>query len=1050
MNFNITEINNDPMGFIKKHKKNEIIALLMKADEAFFNESKDLIKDDVYDIIKDYIRTKYPKDKYLKRVGADVKNKVVLPYYMGSQNKIKDSEEEITKYQAKYPGSYTISDKLDGVSCLIVYTPGKIKMYTRGNGTEGQDISHLMSYVKEILPAKNENDIQIYGLSNKEFAVRGELIISKENWEELGKMGKQGANPRNTVAGAINSDILKKDILSKIDFVAYSLIHPELKDGLNKLEEMGFKVAYNTVASFLNLASLSKILETRRAESEYVIDGIVIEDNSKLYKIEKGKNPEHSFAFKSIHTLEQVEVIVCKVEWNVSKDMYMKPIVMFNEIDLDGVKIKQATGFNAAYIVKNVIGPGSRIIIVRSGNVIPFIQSVLTPSANGKPSMPGVEGDNYKWNDTHVDILMVNNEGDKNRDYDIKNLMYFMKTANIENMGPGNIAKIYDAGFDDIKKISNITKEDLLKIDGFKEKSAQNIIDALTALQDMDCLILMDASNIMGRGFSYKKIKLITDIYPSILFHDKKSRVDTSKLTVEDLLKVDGIAETSAKLFLNNLPKFYDFYDNLGIKCKSPANAANAAAPSVINTNIFGKSFVFTGFRNKSLEEYIINLGGFIKTSISKNTDYLVVADLNENNSKTEKASSLGIPIILPNNKIFDKKVSPVITSPTPPPPKPAKQLKQLKPKKPGPVQEIQHIFKEQTALQAGNEDRFTLITFQDHFRPTKGKEVKVIFADLDHTLITPKGKHVFPKTLDDWKWKNEAVVPKLKEMYNMGYEIIIITNQKKMPADDVRTKAKMIYDDLQIPFVFISGHSDLYYRKPQLGLWEILIEYIFKEPDCIDHSSIFLGDSVADLYFARNTNIKFIHTDMFFLGTPNKEFAKIEEKEHPLTKWMSKTVQSLPSFNPSVKHLVVMVGSPASGKSFYSRDLEKKGFLRINKDEMKADKVQQKAFNTGLKEGQNIVIDNTNSTKESRAKWINEAKEASYNITIVWMNFPMHVVEFLDNYRVYINKNQDTHVPAVAMRVYYKKFEKPMQEECDNLIEINTINKEDMLSVWL
>ena len=1065
MNFNITEINNDPMGFIKKHKKNEIIALLMKADEAFFNESKDLIKDDVYDIIKDYIRTKHPKDKYLKRVGADVKNKVVLPYYMGSQNKIKDSEEEITKYQAKYPGSYTISDKLDGVSCLIVYTPGKIKMYTRGNGTEGQDISHLMSYVKEILPAKNENDIQIYGLNNKEFAVRGELIISKENWEELGKMGKQGANPRNTVAGAINSDILKKDILSKIDFVAYSLIHPELKDGLNKLKEMGFKVAYNTVASFLNLASLSKILETRRAESEYVIDGIVIEDNSKLYKIEKGKNPEHSFAFKSIHTLEQVEVIVCKVEWNVSKDMYMKPIVMFNEIDLDGVKIKQATGFNAAYIVKNVIGPGSRIIIVRSGNVIPFIQSVLTPSATGKPSMPGVEGDNYKWNDTHVDILMVNNEGDKNRDYDIKNLMYFMKTANIENMGPGNIAKIYDAGFDDIKKISNITKEDLLKIDGFKEKSAQNIIDALTALQDMDCLILMDASNIMGRGFSYKKIKLITDIYPSILFHDKKSRVDTSKLTVEDLLKVDGIAETSAKLFLNNLPKFYDFYDNLGIKCKSPANAANAAnaaAPSVINTNILGKSFVFTGFRNKSLEEYIISLGGFIKTSISKNTDYLVVADLNENNSKTEKANSLGIPIILPNNKIFDKKVSPVITSPTPPPPKVAKPLKPLKqpkqlkplkqpkPKKPVPVQEIQHIFKEQTALQAGNEDRFTLITFQDHFRPTKGKEVKVIFADLDHTLITPKGKHVFPKTLDDWKWKNEAVVPKLKEMYNMGYEIIIITNQKKMPADDVRTKAKMIYDDLQIPFVFISGHSDLYYRKPQLGLWEILIEYIFKEPECIDPASIFLGDSVADLYFARNTNIKFIHTDMFFLGTPNKEFAKIEDKEHPLTKWMSKTVQSLPSFNPSVKHLVVMVGSPASGKSFYSRDLEKKGFLRINKDEMKADKVQQKAFNTGLREGQNIVIDNTNSTKESRAKWINEAKEASYNITIVWMNFPMHVVEFLDNYRVYINKNQDTHVPAVAMRVYYKKFEKPMQEECDNLIEINTINKEDMLSVWL
>ena len=73
--------------------------------------------------------------KYFKRIGADVKNKVVLPYYMGSQNKIKDNEAELTKYKAKYPGPYVVSDKLDGVSCLIVYTKDTIKIYTRGNGT---------------------------------------------------------------------------------------------------------------------------------------------------------------------------------------------------------------------------------------------------------------------------------------------------------------------------------------------------------------------------------------------------------------------------------------------------------------------------------------------------------------------------------------------------------------------------------------------------------------------------------------------------------------------------------------------------------------------------------------------------------------------------------------------------------------------------------------------------------------------------------------------------------------------------------------------------
>lgn len=364
------------------------------------------------------------------------------------------------------------------------------------------------------------------------------------------------------------------------------------------------------------------------------------------------------------------------------------------------------------------------------------------------------------------------------------------------------------------------------------------------------------------------------------------------------------------------------------------------------------------------------------------------------------------------------------------------------------------HIFKK---LPLGDENRFTLITFQDHFRPIKAGGVKVIFADLDHTLITPKGKYVFPKTIDDWKWKNEAVVPKLKAMYNDGYEIVIVSNQKKMSGADVKTKATLIYDDLQLPFVFISGHSDLYYRKPQLGLWEVLLEYILLDAKNVDYKqSVFLGDSVADLYFARNTGIPFIHTDMFFTGVPNKEFAKIEDKEHPLTNWVSRDakdiIEPLLSSKKSSKRFVIMVGSPASGKSYYSRKFEMEaGYIRINKDDMKTDAAMLKAFDAGLEKGQNIVIDGTNATKESRLKWISVARKASYHITIMWMNFPMPVVEFLDNYRISKNKNQETHVPAVAMRVYYKKLEEPTQLECDKLIEIKTINNADaMLSVWV
>ena len=626
-------INARPQDFIKTNKKKDIINVLIEADKAFFNSGQPKLTDDIYDIIKDYIRKKYPKDAYLKRVGADVDNKVVLPYYMGSQNKIKDSESEITKYKKKYPGPYLISDKLDGVSGMFVYEGDNVKLYTRGNGREGQDISHLHKYISGFPKIKKQDKL----------AVRGEFIISKDNWDKLKKVDDTLSNPRNTVSGAINSKILNKQLLKMIDFVAYTLVFPNLPNGLPELDKMKFNVVNNTVVDDISLAFLSKNLEVSR-KNKYVIDGIVISDISKVYEIALGKNPEYSFAFKSIHTLEQIEVIVKEVEWNISKDKYMKPIVKFDEILLDDVKIKQATGFNAGYIEKNNIGPGSRIVIIRSGNVIPHIQSVLTTSANGKPSMPGELDKDYKWNDTRVDIIKIGE--DRNADFDIKNIVYFMKTAEVDNMGPGNITKIYNAGFHNIKSILKIQKEDLLKIEGFKGKSADNILKALEKVKELDCLVLMDASNMLGRGFSYKKIKMITDVYPSILIDNADNREKSLKISIEDLMKVEGIAKISAKLFIENLPRFYEFYDSLGVKCKGIEEKVDKSVEKTENANIKDKKFIFTGFRNKDYEKIIVENGGKVVTSISKSTHYLIVKNKTEKSGKIDKATELGVKIL--------------------------------------------------------------------------------------------------------------------------------------------------------------------------------------------------------------------------------------------------------------------------------------------------------------------------------------------------------------------------------------------------------------------
>jgi len=636
---NVEEIQKNPLGFLEKAKKKDIIDLLKHADEAFFNTGNTILSDDIYDIIKDYVRDKYPKDAYLKRVGADEVHKVKLPFYMGSQNKIRDDEGEIQKFQDKYKGPYVISDKLDGISCLVMYTKDGVKIYTRGNGTEGQDISHIIEYVKGI-PSSVDGDL----------AIRGELIISRKNWE---KLKEYGANARNVVACAINSKIVNKTIMSNIEFVAYSLLQPkiELVSGLELVKSNKFRVVRHVTVSSLNLDTLSKYLIEWRKSAEFEIDGIVVSDNG-IYSITKGKNPEYSFAFKSIHTHEQVEVIVTGVEWNVSKDKYIKPIVKFNEIDLDGVKIKQATGFNAAYIEKNIIGAGSRIIIIRSGGVIPHIHSVLTKSANGKPALP--ENIKYRWNDTHIDIIL---EDEKNRDHDIQEIIYFMKTLDIENMGPGNVAKIYDAGFDTIKKFLNITVKDLLNIDGFKEKSANKIFDSIQKIRSVECLKLMDASNTIGRGFGYKKIKLIADMYPFILKQDEKNRKQTIALKIEDLIKIQGVSDITARAFLENIKNFHIFYDDLGVKCSLPINNEQPKSDTKTNTTnmISHKSFVFTGFRNKDLEKYIESQGGSVKTSVSKNTDYVLVADANDSSAKVIKARELGVQIVVQNDELWKK-----------------------------------------------------------------------------------------------------------------------------------------------------------------------------------------------------------------------------------------------------------------------------------------------------------------------------------------------------------------------------------------------------------
>lgn len=609
----------------KKLNKKELVELLIKSDNQYYNLGKPIFDDNEYDEIKDYLKLIDKKNDYFKRIGADIPddNKVKLPFFLGSQDKIKDDDKTLQKWINKYnsPSSYIISEKLDGISCLIVYKNiNSIFIYTRGNGIYGQNISHLKKIISGI-PLNIKDKI----------AVRGELIINKNNW---GKISHKGANARNIVAGFVNSKNIDDEIAKYIEFVAYDVLEPRtnIETALITAEKYGFNVVKNIKLDYLSISNLYELYKKWKEMSKYEIDGLVITHNI-IYKLKSGENPKYSFAFKSLRMQEQIIVIVTDIEWNVSKDKYLKPIVKFNEIKLNGVKIKQATGFNADYIVKNNIGIGSKLAIIRSGDVIPHIKEVITQSS--KPLMPDIP---YIWKGK--DILLDSNK--KNREQDIKIYSNFMKSLNIKGIGEGIITKLYDNSYDTLVKIINITKDELLLIDGFKDKSATNIITSLNTIKNKNCLELMNASNLFGRGLGEKKLNLIIQKYPYICSNQEEAL----KLKNADLLMINGMGDITASLFISNLKSFYEFYNSL----KIDIDIKTETEPK-IDTKIENKYkdniYVFSGIRDKNLEKIITSSGGIISSTVSKKTTLVIVKSYDEETVKVKNAKLFNIPIII-------------------------------------------------------------------------------------------------------------------------------------------------------------------------------------------------------------------------------------------------------------------------------------------------------------------------------------------------------------------------------------------------------------------
>jgi len=616
----------DPKKYLQELSKDDLVNLIQKLNYSYYIEGKSLVSDELYDYVKEVLRKIDSKHPILDDVGVSKVYKTKLPYYMGSMDKIKTDEKTLNNWLKKYNGEgYVLSDKLDGISALyVIDEDNKRKLYTRGDGNTGKDISYLINFIKGL----NTLDTPL--------AIRGELIISKSKFNKIKVEGKV-MNVRNIVSGIINSKKPNLDVAKFIEFISYEVIVPtnfNSKQQFKYLEDNKFKNAYYEYKKKIDVKVLSEFLESRRENSKYDIDGIIVTDNN-VHKRNTDGNPKYSFAFKNILTLNKAEVMVLKVEWNITKDKYIQPVVTFDGVEIDGVIVKRATGKNAKFIKDNNIGPGSKIVVVRRGDVIPHVEEVLTPSETGKPQMPEYE---YIWNETDVEIIAKTDNQELLKESNIKNIENFVSKMEFKGISVGIVKQMYEADINTIKKFVNVTKEELLKVDGIKEKKANNIVESIeNTLKDLDCLKLMMASNTFGRGFAIKKIKLIMDN-----IEDKEFK---NKPTIEDLIKIKGIEKKTAEKFINNIDNYIKFLKETKIKCnfeeKSQEKSQDKSKNKFENMNV-----VFTGVRDKELEKKIENGGGNVKSGVTKSVNYLIVKDKDSKSSKVEKAKELKIKII--------------------------------------------------------------------------------------------------------------------------------------------------------------------------------------------------------------------------------------------------------------------------------------------------------------------------------------------------------------------------------------------------------------------
>lgn len=548
---------------------------------------------------------------------------------------------------------YVMEPKIDGLACSLIYENGKlVRAATRGDGVVGENVTANVRTIRSIpLTLKVPEGEAVPELLD----VRGEVYMPRQAFMRLNEQrAERGesefANPRNAAAGSLRQLDPQVTASRSLSFFAYYLVgegaQPKHSESLALLARYGFKVSenYKVVENIDEAIKYIGDFNELRQGLSYDTDGAVIKVND-VYQQRilgaTGKDPRWATAYK--YPPEQAETTLEDIDWRVGRTGVLTPTAVLTPVKLSGSVISRATLHNEDFIRAKDIRIGDRVVINKAGEIIPEVLRVVVEKRTGdekEVEIPSVcpecgwrverQGEEAAIRCTNPHCPALGREG----------LIHFVSrdAMNIDGCGPSVINALLDAGLvRDAADLYSLRKEDLLKLERMGEKSADNLLAALSESKKNELDKLLFALGI--RHVGAKVARILATEFGSM---EKLQQAQPEKLAqIRDI--GDKIAESTVTWL--NVPANIDLVERLtaaGLTMTFTPPASQEDNP------FFGKTLVFTGtmptLGRAEAKTMAQDVGAKVSGSVSKKTDYVIAGA--EAGSKLEKAQQLGVTVI--------------------------------------------------------------------------------------------------------------------------------------------------------------------------------------------------------------------------------------------------------------------------------------------------------------------------------------------------------------------------------------------------------------------